>query len=334
MKIGVYDPLGYEGYAGRPAAMEAAGYDTLVTDETRCDPYVRSTIALTNTSRAEIMTGIAVAFARTPMGTAYAAHDMQVLSKGRFQLGLGSQVKPHIMRRFGMPWSNPAPRMKEYVKALHAIWDSWYDGKKLEFKGSFYSHTLMTPMFTPTEPRYGRPKVHLGAVGPYMTKAAAEVADGLITHSLTTPGYIRDVTLPMIEDGLAARGLTRKDFEISGVPFVATAETEKELKEAVFSVRKQIAFYCSTPSYRGVLDHQGWGELHEILHPMSREGLWDKMAEVIDDTTLNAFAVVGSAREVVPKLRERYIGIYDRISVRFGALDPKTLSEVVGALKA
>lgn len=334
MKIGVYDIQPYKGYGQRVAAQEKAGYDIIVTDEAKTDPYLRGAVVAANTTRPMIQTGIAVAFARTPMSTAYSAHDLHVLSGGRLELGLGSQVKPHITRRFSMPWSHPAPRMKEYIQALHAIWDNWYEGKPLKFEGEFYQHTLMTPMFTPLDVEFPRPKVYLGAVGPYMTKVAGEVADGMITHSLTTPDYIRAVTLPSIEEGLKSRGLARKDYTLSGVPFVATGETEEALAEAKLRIRKQIAFYCSTPSYRAVLDHQGWGELHDTLLPMSRAGQWDEMADVIDETTLSAFACVGSAKEVAKQLRERFGGLYDQISVRFDGLDPETLAEVVADLKS
>lgn len=332
MKIGVYDILGYRGYGDRVAAHEAAGYDTIVTDEAKTDPFVRSAVAAAHSKDAEVMTGIAVAFARTPMTLAYAAHDLNTISGGRFHLGLGSQVKAHITRRFAMPWSHPAPRMKELILAIHAIWDAWYEGKPLDFQGEFYQHTLMTPMFVPLETDLPRPKIHLGAVGPYMTKAAAAVADGMITHSLTTPAYIRDVTLPMIEEGLTARGLDRADFELSGVPFVATGETEEMIASEKQRIRKQIAFYCSTPSYRPVLDHQGWGALHDAALPMSKAGQWDAMTDLIDDMVFDAFAVAGTGLEVAAKLRERYTGLYDRISVRFNA-PPEAMPEIVATMK-
>ena len=333
MKIAVYDIKGYAGYGDRVAAQDAAGYDTIVTDEAKADPFVRSAVAASRTSRAEIMTGIAVAFARTPMLLAYSAHDMNVISGGRFHLGLGSQVKAHITRRYAMPWTHPAPRMKEMIQAIHAIWDCWYEGKSLDFQGEYYRHTLMTPMFTPLELDLPRPKIHLGAVGPYMTRAAADVADGMITHSLTTPAYIRDVTIPMLEEGLGARGLAMKDFELSGVPFVATGETEEMLESEKLRIRKQIAFYCSTPSYRAVLDHQGWGALHEAALPMSKAGQWNAMTDLIDDEVPAAFAVVGTGREVVAQLRERFKGLYDRISVRFNA-EAEEIPDLVAALKA
>jgi probable F420-dependent oxidoreductase len=232
-----------------------------------------------------------------------------------------------------MPWSHPARRMKEVIQAIHAIWDSWYEGQPLNFQGEFYAHTLMTPMFTPLDTQYGRPPIDLGAVGPLMTKVAAEVADGLISHSFTTERYLREVTLPAIEAGRAQRTHSRGKFEISGVPFVVTGETEEALAAAKLRVRKQIAFYASTPSYRGVLDLHGWGALHEELHPMSREGRWDEMGTRINDEVLNTIAVVGTGEEVVAQLRKRYTGIFDRVAVRFDAEGDK-LAGLLAALKA
>ena len=188
------------------ARIEEAGFDTVAAIETRHDPFIQSAVIAEHTKRAQVMTSIAVAFARTPMLLAYAAHDLNVLSGGRFILGLGSQTKPHIERRFAMPWSHPAERMKEMIQAIHAIWDCWYDGKPLAFRGQFYSHTLMTPNFTPADIGFARPPIHLAAVGPQMTEVAATIADGIICHAFTTERYVREVTLPAIEAGLAGSG--------------------------------------------------------------------------------------------------------------------------------
>lgn len=317
------------------AKWEGEGFDAILTNESKHDPFVLGSIAALQTSKAEIMSYITVAFARTPMLCAHSANDLNQLSKGRFTLGLGSQIKPHIERRYNMPWSNPAPRMKEYIQAMHAIWDSWYEGKKLDFKGEFYSHTLMTPEFTPPELDIGRPKVHLGAVGPYMTKVAGEVADGLITHSFTTPSYMKNVTLPTIDAAVAGRAMDRKDFQVTTVPFVATGETEESLKEAIHFWRRKVAFYCSTPAYRPVLEHHGWGELNDILHPMSREGKWEEMRDVIDDEVLHTFVTVGTSKEIVPELRKRFGDLCDRISVRFGDdISTERLAEAIKELQA
>jgi alkanesulfonate monooxygenase SsuD/methylene tetrahydromethanopterin reductase-like flavin-dependent oxidoreductase (luciferase family) len=199
-------------------SLEALGYDALFTNEAKHDPFIMAALAAARTSRVDLMTYIAVAFARTPMLAAHAAHDVNALSKGRFTLGLGSQIKPHITRRFAMPWSHPAPRMKEFIRALHAIWDCWYDGKPLQFEGEFYSHTLTSPMFLPEDRDYGRPKVMLAAVGPEMTKVAAEVADGLLCHSFTTERYLREVTAPTVATILERHGRSRQAFRLVGMP--------------------------------------------------------------------------------------------------------------------
>jgi probable F420-dependent oxidoreductase len=300
------------------ARIEAFGFDTVAAIETRHDPFVQSAVIAEHTQRAEVMTSIAVAFARTPMLLASAAHDLNVLSGGRFILGLGSQTKPHIVRRFSMPWSQPAERMREMIQAIHAIWDCWYDGKPLAFRGEFYSHTLMTPNFTPTDIGFGRPPIHLAAVGPQMTEVAAQVADGIICHAFTTERYVREVTLPAIEAGLAGRGRSRADFEITGIPFIVAGNDEAALARRQAEAKKQIAFYGSTPAYRGVLELHGWAALHEDLHRLSKAGRWDEMGALIDDDVLSAFAIVGTPPEAVKELRRRFDGLFDRISLGSG----------------
>jgi probable F420-dependent oxidoreductase len=312
--------------------IEALGFDTIFTIETRHDPFIQAAVLAEHTRRAEIMTSVAVAFARTPALLAYAAHDLNALSGGRFILGLGSQTKPHIVRRFSMPWSNPAERMREMIRAIHAIWDSWYDGKPLAFTGQFYSHTLMTPNFMPTDTEFGRPPIHLAAVGPHMTEVAAEVADGIICHSFTTERYLREITLPKIEAGLAGRARNRADFEITGIPFIACGPDEETQARRRAEARKQIAFYGSTPSYRGVLELHGWGALHEELHKLSKAGRWDEMGDLIDDDTLATFAVLGTPREAARELQRRFGGLFDRISLGFGN-DVEMADEFAAALK-
>jgi probable F420-dependent oxidoreductase len=315
------------------ARMEALGFDSVCAVETRHDPFVQSAVMIEHTSRIEVMTTIAVAFARTPMLLAYAAHDLNSLSGGRFILGLGSQTKPHIVRRFAMPWSQPAERMRELIRAVHAIWDNWYDGKPLAFEGQFYSHTLMTPNFTPTDTEHGRPPIHLAAVGPHMTDVAAELADGLICHSFTTERYVREVTLPTIEQGLAKHGRSRADFEVTGTQFVATGHDEKSMAKAVVAARRQIAFYGSTPAYLGVLELHGWGDLHRELHSLSKRGQWDEMGKLIDDDVLNAFAIVGPPKQAAAELKLRFEGVFDRVSLGMGN-DIDVAAELVAALRA
>ena len=317
MKLNYNTHGSFPDYRDRVAALEAAGYDTLGTSEVSHDPFVSAAIMAERTCRAEIMTGIAVAFARTPMVLAMAAHELNLVSAGRFHLGLGSQVKAHITRRFAMPWSHPARRMRELIQALHAIWDCWYDGKPLDFRGEFYSHTLMTPYFTPPDTQYGRPRVHLAAVGGLMTEVAAECADGLLCHSFTTERYVREVTIPAIEATLVRNGRPRADFELTGSPFLAVGDTEEALAAAIRDAKEKIAFYGSTPAYRGVLDLHGWGALHEELHAQSKRGAWDSMTALIDDNVFDAFALAGTSEAVAVQLRTRFAGLFDRLSVSF-----------------
>ncbi|HAB44894.1 MAG TPA: LLM class F420-dependent oxidoreductase, partial [Gammaproteobacteria bacterium] len=206
---------------------------------------------------------------------------------GRFVLGLGSQIRPHITKRFSMPWSKPAARMREFISAMRAIWACWHEGMPLQFEGDFYTHSLMTPMFTPLDTQYGAPKVFLAAVGPLMTEVAGEVADGVIIHAFTTEKYLREVTLPAIDRGLAKAGRSRADFEISYPGFVVTGHTEEAFNANMAATRKQIAFYGSTPAYAPVLGVHGWGDLQPELNKLSKQGLWDDMGNLITDDILN-----------------------------------------------
>jgi probable F420-dependent oxidoreductase len=298
----------------RARALEEFGYDGLMTAETAHDPFLPLAVAAEHTSTIELATGIAVAFARTPMITAYTANDLQRASGGRFILGLGSQIKPHIEKRFSMPWSHPAARMREYILAMRAIWAAWNDGTKLDFRGDFYQHTLMTPFFAPAPNPHGAPKVFLAAVGERMTEVAGEVADGVIVHGFTTERYVKEVTLPAIERGLAKAGRARGSFEISGPLFVVTGRDDAELERAAKGTRQQIAFYGSTPAYRGVLELHGWGDLQTELNTLSKRGEWVEMGDLIDDEILRTFAVVAEPEQVGAELRKRYGGVVDRCS--------------------
>jgi probable F420-dependent oxidoreductase len=238
--------------------------------ETQIDPFLASTVAAERTEQVEIGTAIAVAFARNPMTVAIQANDVQALSEGRFILGLGSQIRPHITKRFSMPWSKPAARMREFVLAIRAIWESWSGGDKLDFRGDFYTHTLMAPFFDPGPNPHGNPKIMMAAVGPLMTEAAGEVADGMLCHGFSTERYVREATLPALERGWRKAGRSSEDFEISAPGLVVARDTEEEIAAGIEFVKQQIAFYGSTPAYRPVLDLQGWGDLQEELNAMTK----------------------------------------------------------------
>jgi len=295
--------------AGRSA--EEGGYDAALFPEIAHDPFLPVALAAQATERVELITGIAVAFARNPMSVAVTANDLHRLSGGRFVLGLGSQIKPHITKRFSMPWSHPAARMREYVMALRAIWASWEDGTPLDFRGDFYTHTLMTPMFDQGPSEHGPPKVFVAAVGPAMTRVAGEVADGLMAHGFTTPAYFRDVTMAHLADGLAAAGRSRADVEVT-VPLMMVVDgpgREKSLQ----ATRMQLGFYGSTPAYRPVLEHHGWGDLGDELNRLSKAGDWVAMGEAIDDEVLETFAIVADRDDIAAAVRERFGGLVDRV---------------------
>ncbi|OBG69561.1 LLM class F420-dependent oxidoreductase [Mycobacterium sp. E3298] len=299
--------------ADAAVALERQGYDGGWTPETSHDPFLPLLLAAEHTKRLEIGTNIAVAFARNPMIVANIGWDLQAYSKGRFILGLGTQIQPHIEKRFSMPWSHPARRMREFVSALHAIWDAWRDGGKLRFEGEFYTHKIMTPMFTPEPQPYPMPKVFVAAVGEVMTEMCGEVADGHLGHPMVSKRYITEVTAPALLRGLRRAGRRRGDVELSAEVLVATGESDAELQTATAAVRKQIAFYGSTPAYRKVLELHGWGDLHAELNRLSKQGEWDAMAKLIDDEMLATFAVVGPVDEVGAALRDRCEGVVDRV---------------------
>jgi probable F420-dependent oxidoreductase len=295
--------------------LEIAGYDGAWSAETGHDPLLIVAGAATATTTLELGTGIVVAFARSPMITATMANDVQLLSRGRLLLGLGSQIKPHIEKRYSMPWSHPAPRMREYILAMRNIWSCWNEGTALNFRGEFYRHTLMSPFFNPGPNPHGAPKVYLAAVGELMTEVAGEVADGLLVHPFSTERYIREVTLPALERGLAKSGRESKDFPISFSGLVATGDTDEQFADATKRVRGQIAFYGSTPAYRGVLELHGWGDLQSELNTLSKTGEWEKMGELIDDDVLHAFSVVAAPNEVGAEVRRRLNDVISRFSI-------------------
>ncbi len=314
--------------------LEAMGYSGLMTAETGNDPFFPLLIAAQHTKKVELATSIAVAFARTPMTLANIGHDLNAASEGRFILGLGSQIRAHITKRFSMPWSSPADRMREFILAMRAIWANWHEGVPLEFTGKFYTHTLMTPMFTPTNNEFGAPKVFLAAVGPRMTEVAGEVADGVIIHAFTNEKYLRETTLPALERGFEKAGKSRGDFQISYPAFVVTGSTDEEVKRADLLTRRQIAFYGSTPAYKPVLEAVGAGELQGELNAMSKQGRWEEMGTLIDDSLLNEFAIVADIDHVAEKFNARYGGLVDRTAAAYGTVPKSQQQKLIADLTA
>jgi probable F420-dependent oxidoreductase len=316
------------------STLERRGYDCCWTAEINHDPFLPLVLAAEHTTRIELGTSIAVAFARNPTTVANVGWDLQAYSQGRFLLGLGSQVQAHIEKRFSMPWSQPVRRMREFVLALHEIWSCWRDGTKLGFEGDFYTHKLMTPMFTPEPQPYAFPKIFVAAVGEVMTEMCGEVADGMLAHAFTTKRYFEEVTTPALLRGMKRSGRQRSEFQLSAPIFVVTGNHESELAAGAVGTRKQIAFYGSTPAYRKVLELHGWGELHTELHRLSRAGEWDVMGSLIDDEILATFAVVAPLDQVADKIRDRCDGVIDRVLVGFPSSVPEdTVSAVLQELR-
>ena len=315
-------------------ALEEAGMSGVTTAETAHDPFFPLLVAAQNTERVDLMTSIAVAFARTPMTLANVGHDLNQYSKGRFVLGLGSQIRAHITKRFSMPWSNPAPRMREFILAMRAIWANWHDQEPLQFTGRFYSHTLMTPFFAPVNNQYGPPRVFLAAVGPRMTEVAGEVADGIIVHPFTTQKYMRETTLPALERGWAKSEKKREDFEISYPGFVVTGNTEEEMQAAAIAAKRQIAFYGSTPAYKSVLESIGVGDMQSELNTMSKQGRWEEMGTLITDDIMKEFAVVAEPDKVAEGILSRYGDIVDRSSAAYGGIPEDQQASIISKLTA
>lgn len=336
MKLRVFGVLGapIARAAAQALEYERLGFDGVATQETAHDPFLPLALAAQQTKSLELMTGIAVAFARSPMTLAQVAHDLNSLSGGRFILGLGSQVKAHIERRFSMPWSHPAARMREMVEAIRAIFAAWYDGEKLAFEGQFYRHTLTSPAFTPTDTEAGKPPIFTAAVGPHMTETAGAVADGLIIHPFTTERYLRGVTLPHLRAGLESAGRPATACRTCLAPFIVSGRNEGELSRARRIVADRVAFYASTPTYRPVLEQHGWGELQSQLHALTREGRWAQLGSLVTEEVLEQFAIVGEVPEIAPKIWKRFGDVISDFSLVAEGLDLATLSAIARDLKA
>ncbi|HPG28257.1 MAG: TIGR03617 family F420-dependent LLM class oxidoreductase [Spirochaetaceae bacterium] len=336
MRIYTTAPLEDPRDAGRSfRQLEEIGYDGAFSFEAKHDPFLPLVLAAQSTRRLQLGTAIAIAFARNPMNLANLAYGVQSISEGRFLLGLGSQVRPHIQNRFGMPWSKPAARMREMVLAIKAIFARWEGQAELDFRGEFYRHTLMIPAFDPGPNPFGPPPIYTGGFGPLMTQVAGEVADGFFGHPFNSRLSIERNVMPAIERGLAKSGRQRKDIDLIFATLTVTADREEDFERVKLAARKQLAFYGSTPAYRPTLDCHGWGELHLELNRMSKQNRWDEMTDLIDDEILETLAVVGPRREIAARLRERLDGLADGVSLTHNrAPDPDHWADVVAALRA
>lgn len=292
---------------------EELGFDCAWVNETQHDPFVQLAIAAVATKSITLGTSIALAFTRSPTTLAYSAWDVQALSSGRLILGLGSQVKGHIERRFGMKWESPAPKMKEVVMALRTVWESWQTASKLDFQGRFYKLDLMTPFFSPGPISNPRIPVYVAGVNEGMCKVAGEVADGLHVHPLHTPRYLREVITPAVSRGLAKAKRERKDVSLTASVFAAVGANEAEVKGLKEFYRNQIAFYASTRTYRKVMELHGWGDICDRLNALSVRGEWEKMGEEIGDDVLREFVVEASWEGAAAALNGRYRNLVDRV---------------------
>ncbi len=298
-----------------PAAreFEAAGYDGVMTMENAHHPFLPLAVAAVETARVSLLTAVAIAFPRSPMVCANAAWDLQEASGGRFVLGLGPQIRPHNVRRFSVPWSAPAPRMREYVESLRAIWRAWMSGERLDYQGAHYQFTLMTPAFAPEYKGRPMPPVTIAAVGPAMLRLAGSCCDGARLHPFCTRRYFEEFCLPRLEEGLRESGLARERFEITGGGYVVTGDDEEALRRGMDEVKGRLGFYGSTPAYWPVLEMHGYGDLGRKLRRMTREGRWNALADEIPDDLVRLFAAVGAHGEIKREIEARFANGVDAL---------------------
>jgi len=314
--------------------LEEQGFDCAFSFEGPHDPFFPIALAAAETERIELGTAVAIAFARNPMLCAQIANDLQLITQGRFILGLGSQIKPHIEKRFSQTWSKPAARMREFALAIRAIWNTWEGKGPLDFRGEFYRHTLMTPFFDPGPNPHGVPRIFLAGVGPRMVEVAGEVGDGFFMHPLHTQDYAEKVVIPALERGLAKSERSRAGYEICAQTIVMMGSNDAEIETARQKARGQISFYGSTPAYKVALDHEGWGDLQPQLNRMSKQGDWGKMMALISDDMLDKIGVSGTPAEVGRRLAAR-----NRFAERTGLIlynetAPEAVADLVGAIRA
>ncbi|MFZ0626716.1 MAG: TIGR03617 family F420-dependent LLM class oxidoreductase [Acidimicrobiia bacterium] len=337
MKVDYYYPSGQ--LAAVPEAAHSArrlGYDGFFTAETQHDPFLPLALAGDAEPDLELGTAIAVAFPRSPMVTAMMAWDLAQMSAGKFMLGLGTQVRGHIVRRFSTVWDSPGPRLREYILSMRAIWDCWQNSKPLDFAGDFYKFSLMTPFFDPGPIKFPEIPVYIAGVGPYLSRLAGEECQGFHVHPFHTIRYLDEVVLPAIEAGAASRGREMTDVERVTTVFVVTGETDAEIEQAMEPVRQQISFYASTPSYRPVLEANDW-DFGAELSAMSKRGQWDRMPGVVPDEAVTSVAVVAPIARLGEAIKDRYgdrvqrVGLYTIGSVI--GLDDDALQTVIGQLR-
>lgn len=329
-------PLAVDRVPADARLVEELGYDGLVLTETKEDPFVVMALAATSTERIRLTTAVAIAFPRSPTVTAMTAWTLQRASKGRFVLGLGTQVKGHIERRYGLRWSAPGPWMEEYVKAVRAVWDTWQNGTPLDFHGEHYHLTLMNPLFDPGPIEHPHIPIHLAAVNPYMARVAGRVADGLRPHPICTRRYLEEVIAPAVAEGARRAGRSPDEVEIVASPLIATGPDEEALARALRNVRARVSFYASTRTYRRVFDLHGWSEVADRLSILSRQQRWEEMEPLVTDEMVETIAVVGTYDEIASKVRDRYRGVCTGVEFSIPAETPEDtqrLAEMVAEIR-
>jgi probable F420-dependent oxidoreductase len=299
----------------RARTIEALGYDRITCSELNRDPFLPLAIAAEHTERVELATSVAIAFPRSPTVTAHLARDLNDLSEGRFVLGLGTQVKGHIQRRFATEWSSPGPRLRDYVEAVRAVWDAWDSGSGLAHDGPFYRLSLMTPEFSPGQSKFRRPPIQIAGVNQYNLRLAGEICEGLRVHPFATRRYMETVIWPSVQEGMARSGRDPETFEMIGGGFIATGANHEEVAKARENARYRIAFYGSTRTYLPVLETHGWGDLNETLRRLVAAGRWDELSAAVPDEVLDEFCVSGTYWEVLAAIRDRYEGLVDAVSI-------------------
>lgn len=317
--------------------VEEMGFDALWGLENQHEPFMPLAVAATATSKIQIGTAIALAFTRSPMTLAYTAWDLQAGSKGRFILGLGTQVKGHNERRFSVKWESPGPKLRELIQALRAIWHCWQNDTKLNFTGQFYNFTLMPPAFQPGKSAYPHVPIYIAGVNPYMCRLAGELCDGFHAHPFHSPKYLREAVIPHLEEGARKAGRSRSDVVIASSAFVIMGDNKKEIDEARERARTKIAFYASTRAYQPVLDVHGWGDVCPRLHEKTLKGDWAGMGKEITDEMLNEYTVTGSPEEMPALLKARYQGLLDRVAFYYSyelGQDEKRWRKIVEAFKS
>lgn len=315
--------------ASEAQRLQRIGYDGIYTLEGSGDPFLPLVLAAQQCPGLTLATGIAVAFPRNPAHIAYQAWDLQRFTKGHFMLGLGSQVRSHIEKRFGIEFDPPAPRMREYILAVKAFFDCWQNGAELNVQGRYYRHTLMTPMFNPGPVAGGPPPILLGAVGPRMTEVAGEVADGLIVHPFNTLPFLENTQLPALARGRAKALAAREHYIVQAGAICVTGTTEEEYRAAELTVKGLLAFYGSTPAYLPPMAAVGYEALHPELNRLSKQGRWEEMTQLIDDGFLKAFAVVGEPDTIAAQLLQRYQGLATRLSIYAPYVLPDTAWQAI-----